>query len=76
MTKIKSITEAFSQQPHYQEVVKVRNSAQSCARIEVESRRVDSDKECGVYVGYNFEDKEIFCYLQSSVNVHYDPTTV
>ncbi len=40
-------------------------------KIVLETRKVDSDKECGYYVGYDFEGNKAFEYLQSSVNVHY-----
>lgn len=42
-----------------------------CKEILCETRHVDSDKQCNFYVGYNFEGKKLFEYLQSSVNVHY-----
>lgn len=44
------------------------------AEILPETRRVDSDKQCNYYVGYNFRGEKLFEYLQSSVNVNYETT--
>lgn len=75
MGKIKSITEAFSMQPTTIMVVSQDSKfkrVDSCKEIVIETHRVDSEKECDFYVGYNFEGKKLFEYLRSSVNVHYD----
>lgn len=71
--KIQSITQAYSIHPECLFTVKERHSDMSCKRIECETRQVSTDKQCSFYIGYNFEDREIFCYLMDSVNVHFDP---
>jgi len=85
MEKIKAITEAFSMQPNILSVstqVKYENMQKynpdfvggCCKEIKLETIQVDTDKQCNVYVGYNFDGKKIFQYLQSSVNVDYKIT--
>lgn len=82
MEIIKSITEAFSQQPFKHEIVSEEiyptywNKVLAVKKIILETRRVDSDKECNFYVGYNYEGEKLFEYLQSSVNVNYEPTNI
>jgi hypothetical protein len=81
MEKIKSITEAFSMQPNYFQTTSLERYINSneatrgtlCKEIVSENRQVDSDKQCSFYVGYNFDGEKIFEYLQSSVNVHFEP---
>lgn len=82
MEKIKSITEAFSQQPNnfqitsqesYDRLIKGYMKENACKEIKLETMRVDSDKQCDFYVGYGFDGKKLFEYLRSSVNVNYEP---
>lgn len=71
MSKIKSISEAFSMQPRTLSVDKIRsnfNPDESVKEIVLERSGEDSYS----YVGYNFEGKMLFKYLEHSVNVHYE----
>lgn len=84
--KIKSIDEAFSMQPNSfricskekyryiseRQIVDHEHNDNCVKEIVVETRQVDSDKQCNYYVGYNFNGDKLFEYLQSSVNVHYE----
>ena len=70
MEKIKSITEAFSMQPATLYCVSAPdswNEVESIAKIELEIM----DETTNIYVGYNFDGKKLFQYLEKSVNVHY-----
>jgi hypothetical protein len=68
--EIKSISEAFSMQPIKLIVLDDPypfDNNQSVKEIKLEVL----DQNTNVYVGYNFDGKKIFQYLEKSVNVHY-----
>ena len=81
MEKIKSISEAYSQQPKTQMVVEEHHllmyydKNNACKEIKIET--VKLGYECGnevdilCYVGYNFDGKKLFQYKCDSVNVEY-----
>ena len=69
MEKIKSITEAFSNQP----ITLMVCEKESPFRPEDSIKEIVLERTDGTtfYVGYNFKGKRIFKYLAKSVNVHY-----
>lgn len=76
--KVKSITEAFSQQPAYFSITDKPSSfdpKSSIAEIVLENHTIGTN--CGdpveqlYYVGKNFDGEMIFRYVANSVNVHY-----
>ena len=77
MEKVKSISEAFSMQPHKVSVIEdsdyemYYDKINACKEIKFEYIRLDGDT-VDVYNGYNFEGKKIFQYIAKSVNVEYD----
>jgi hypothetical protein len=81
MEKIKSISEAYSQQPKSEHIVSEQqfehyyDKPNACKEIKKET--VKLGYECGneveilCYVGYNFDGKKLFQYKCDSVNVEY-----
>jgi hypothetical protein len=89
--KIKSISEAFSQQPHeimvltleqHESTIKYNPSFadRDCKEIKLETITVGFKYGHPVdeiyYVGYNFSGHEIFRYVATSVNVHFENTEI
>ncbi len=84
MKQIKSITQAFSMQPITHRIIDTKSHQDNLDR---NSKYIDPDDDIkeikrGViqltedewvsfYIGYNFEGKEKFRYLEKSVNVHF-----
>jgi len=78
MEKIKSITEAFSQQPAFIQVTTQEKydamkfgKENAVKEIKCETLQTGSDTANDYYIGYGFDGKKLFEYLRASVNVHY-----
>lgn len=84
MEKIKSITEAYSQQPcslqvetqaKYDGYKNLEFRETFCKEIKLE-QVIIGDPSTGTvvmaYVGYGFKGQKLFQYLADSVNVHYE----
>ena len=66
MKIIKSISEAFSQQPNTIGVGDGWGDQQMIKRMAFEA-----DGECQRVVGYDEDDRVLFSYISASVNIHY-----
>lgn len=83
MEEIKSISEAFSMQPKFLEIVTEDdlsscpwiNPKESCKEIKLEQVIIGENTSTAnaemMYVGYNFDGKKLFQYLANTVNVHF-----
>lgn len=80
MEKIKSISEAYSQQPVTLTVLsekyaqKCHDKPDACKEIKIETIVIGNSSVGDVfmaYVGYNFKGEKIFQYKCDSMNVHY-----
>jgi len=73
MEKIKSISEAFSQQPITLHANPQSKNELSASEIKYELLNVSTGGPEYYYVGYNLKGQKIFQYLASSVNVQFFP---
>jgi hypothetical protein len=81
MSKIKSITEAYSQQPSTMSVLNENHFASyydkpnACKEIKFETIQIGFEcgdaVECLYCVGYNFDGKKLFQYKANAVNIHF-----
>jgi hypothetical protein len=85
MEKIKSISEAYSQQPcslQTSTLEKYENAKNDWIKDsmvkEIKLERLQVGTRCGdpveelYYVGYGFAGQKLFQYIYNSVNVHYE----
>jgi len=69
--KIKSITEAYSQQPCFFVVVNLNKGKYlDCDIVEIKEE-IKPGIEGNVYVGYNKKKQKLFQYLANACNVQY-----
>ena len=84
MERIKSITEAFSMQPEILSITDVKSHEHNLYRkskyinpdndiriIKKEVIQISEGERASFYIGYNYEGKKKFQYLEKSVNVHF-----